>query len=117
MAEGLMQAGAEVCIIDINPRTEQTVQELKYQGFSCWGVRADLGDAESLECGFQSAVEKLGGHLDILVNGAGVQKRHPSEQFPYEDWEFVININLNAVFRLCQMAGRQFMDRKVAEKL
>ena len=117
MAEGLMQAGAEVCIIDINPRTEQTVQELKYQGFSCWGVRADLGDAESLECGFQSAVEKLGGHLDILVNGAGVQKRHPSEQFPYEDWEFVININLNAVFRLCQMAGRQFMEQKSGGKI
>lgn len=33
MVEGLMQAGAEVCIIDINPRTEQIVQELKNQDF------------------------------------------------------------------------------------
>lgn len=111
MAEGLMEAGAAVGIIDINPNTVQTAQEYQAQGYSCEGVIADLGDKESLEQGFKQALEALGGHLDILVNGAGVQRRHKSEEFPYEDWEFVLNINLNAVFYLCQLAGRQFMSQ------
>lgn len=117
MAEGLMEAGARVCIIDINPRTEAVAQELTAQGYDCCGVIADLGNGESLQAGFQEAVEKLGGHLDILVNGAGVQKRHASEEFPYEDWEFVLNINLNAVFRLCQLAGRQYMKQGTGGKI
>lgn len=109
MAEGLMEAGAEVCIIDINPKTPEVAKEFCDRGFTCHSVIANLGDAESLKNGFEDAVKSLGGHLDIIVNGAGVQKRHPSEEFPYEDWEFVLNINLNAVFRLCQLAGKQFM--------
>ena len=111
MAEGLMEAGAEVCVIDISQHTEQTVREMTECGYVCWGVTADLGNEKSLNEGFDSAIRKLGGHLDILVNGAGVQRRHPSDEFPYEDWEFVMNINLNAVFRLCQRAGRKFMEQ------
>lgn len=117
MAEGLMEAGAEVCIIDINPRTPAVAQELTGKGYVCHGVIANLGDGESLNAGFEAAVEKLGGRLDILVNGAGVQKRHPSEEFPYEDWEFVLNINLNAVFRLCQLAGKQYMAQRSRGKI
>ena len=51
------------------------------------------------------------------MNGAGVQKRHPSEEFPYEDWEFVININLNAVFSMSQLAGQQFIKQNSRGKI
>lgn len=117
MAEGLMEAGAEVCIVDINPGTPKAAEEFCRRGFLCHGVTANLGDDESLKDGFVQAVETLGGRLDILVNGAGVQKRHKSEEFPMEDWNFVMNINLNAVFRLCQLAGRQFMEQKSGGKI
>lgn len=117
MAEGLMEAGAEVCIMDINPKTPDVAKTFTDRGFACHGVIANLGEKDSLEKGFHEAVAALGGHLDIIVNGAGVQKRHPSEEFPYEDWEFVLNINLNAVFRLCQLAGRQFMAQESGGKI
>lgn len=117
MAEGLMEAGAEVCIIDINPKTPEVAKTFADRGFVCHGVIANLGEKDSLEKGFHEAAALLGGHLDIIVNGAGVQKRHPSEEFPYEDWEFVLNINLNAVFRLCQLAGRQFMAQESRGKI
>ena len=84
MAEGLMQGRCR----GVHYRHQSTQQSRlctgTVLGIFLLGVRADLGDAESLECGFQSAVEKLGGHLDILVNGAGVQKRHPSAISVYE---------------------------------
>ncbi len=117
MAEGLMEAGAEVCIIDINPKVTETAAEFNRRGFSCHAVIADLGNREKLEQGFADALQTLGGHFDILVNGAGVQKRWPSEEFPYKDWEFVLNINLNAVFCLCQLAGRQFMAQNSRGKI
>ncbi|MGI6069401.1 MAG: SDR family oxidoreductase [Blautia sp.] len=111
MAEGLMEAGAEVCIMDINPKTEEVAKEFEAKGFKCHAVIVNLGDESQRGEKFDEAVEKLGGHLDIIVNGAGVQRRHPSEEFPMEDWKFVLEINLNAVFDLCQRAARQYIKQ------
>ncbi len=111
MAEGLMEAGAEVCIIDINPKAEAVAEEYCKKGFRCHAVLGNLGDAVSRQESFEKAVAALGDHLDIIVNSAGVQKRHKSEEFPIEDWEFVMNINLTAVFVLSQLAAKQFMKQ------
>jgi 2-deoxy-D-gluconate 3-dehydrogenase len=43
------------------------------------------------------------------VNNAGEQKRHPSEQFPLEDWDLVLAVNLDAVWILAQAAGRRML--------
>ena len=109
MAEGLMEQGAEVTIIDISPKTKEVAQEFTDRGFKCHGVIANLGDMEKLEAAFRESVRLMDG-LDIIVNAAGVQKRHKSEEFPMEDWNFVMNINLNAVFRLCQLAGQHYLE-------
>lgn len=117
MAEGLMEAGAEVCILDINKNTHDIAKEFENKGVLCHSVITNLGDDDSLMQGFTEAVKKLDGHLDILVNGAGVQRRHKSEEFPFMDWEFVININLNAVFKLCQLAGQQYLKQNSGGKI
>ncbi len=112
MAEGLLEAGAQVAIIDISGNTAQAAEEFRRRGFQAWAVQADLGDRESLERGFGRAVELLGGSLDILVPAAGIQRRSKSEEFSMEDWDAVLNINLSAVFMLCQLAGRIFLRQK-----
>lgn len=109
MAEGLMENGAAVTIVDISPKTEAVVKAFGEKGFVCYGVQANLGDGQGLEDAFYKSIELMDG-LDIIVNAAGVQKRHKSEEFPLEDWEFVMNINLTAVFHLCQLAARHFME-------
>ena len=109
MAEGLMENGAEVTIIDISPKTPEVAGEFTGRGFRCHGVVANLGEEDSLVSAFRESVQVMGG-LDIIVNAAGVQKRHKSEEFPREDWEFVINVNLTSVFRLCQLAAQHFME-------
>lgn len=117
MAEGLMEAGAKVCIMDINPKTEETAKQFVEKGYECEAVITDLGNDETREAAFSQAVEKLGGHLDILVNGAGVQRRYPSEEFPLKEWDFVINVNLRSVFALCQLAGKTFMKQDSKGKI
>lgn len=108
MAEGLMESGARVAVIDISDRTEAVAEAFCQRGFQCHGIRADLSRIDELEAVFDRAVKALGG-LDIIVNGAGVQRRYRSEEFPTQEWDFVINVNLNSVWKLCQLAGRHFL--------
>ena len=109
MAEGLMESGAEVAVIDISDRTVEVARDFCGRGFRCHGIQADLSRIDELEGVFSRAVDALGG-LDIIVNGAGVQRRSRSEEFPTEEWECVINVNLNSVWKLCQLAGRHFLE-------
>jgi len=117
MAEGLMEAGAEVCVIDISPKTPDAVKALRNKGFTCHGVVANLGEISDLQKGFASAVEALAGRLDIIVNAAGIQRRHFCEEFPLEDWNAVINVNLTSVFSLCQLAGQQYIKQNRGGKI
>lgn len=111
MAKGLLEAGAEVTLLDVNPKVETAARDLADQGFQAHAVVADLSDDTALKNGFNKAVKLMNDHLDILVNGAGVQRRHKSEEFPIKDWDFVINVNLRAVWQLCQLAGQTFIKQ------
>lgn len=106
LAEGLHEAGAELVIIGVSDRCFSMAAEMGKAGAKVYGVKGDLSDRQALQRAFAEAVEKLGGRLDILVNSAGIQRRSPCADFPIEDWDAVIETNLNAVFLLCQLAGR-----------
>ena len=111
MAEGLMEAGAEVVIWGSSEKARDIAEEFNNsaRGLKCHGVAVDLGNRESLHAAFARSLELLGGKIDILVNSAGIQRRHPSEEFPMEDWDAVLEINLTAPFELCQLAGREMI--------
>ncbi|SFZ85113.1 3-hydroxybutyrate dehydrogenase [Devosia enhydra] len=66
-------------------------------------LRADLSrPAEAGE--LVREVERGHGRLDILVNTAGVQKVSPIGDFPVEDWQRILAINLDAAFHATQAA-------------
>ena len=106
IAEALMEAGAEVVLVGSSGSVLKLADEMKRRGYACHGAVIDLSDAEARQRGFDAALRQLGGRLDILVNAAGVQRRHRAEDFPSADWHEVLEVNLTAVFDLCQMAGR-----------
>lgn len=111
MAEGLMEAGAEVVICGSDERVNVVCEEFREKGYQCHGLVMDLRQRELLEAGFRKAVTMLGNSLDILVNAAGVQRRNSSEVFTQEDWDTVLAVNLTAPFLLCQLAARQMMKQ------
>jgi 2-deoxy-D-gluconate 3-dehydrogenase len=117
MAEGLLEAGAEVCIIDINQKAIEVAQHFRDKGYSCSAVVADLSDDEARNNAYEQALLNLEDHLDILVNGAGVTRRYISEEFPLEEWDFVMNVNLRSVFALCQLAGQTFIKQNSKGKI
>jgi 2-dehydro-3-deoxy-D-gluconate 5-dehydrogenase len=104
MARALSEAGAEVGIVDISKELNAMVKNLSNQGNKVIGIKADLSKRQDRKRAFDKFIKTFG-TIDILVNNAGITRRHPSEEFPIEDWDRVLEINLTAVFDLCQRAG------------
>ena len=111
MAEALMEAGAEVVLAGRTDTIFQIADQYKEAGYACHAVTADLSKDGSAAELFSAAVDLLTDAPDILVNAAGVQSRHPSEDFPLADWQTVIDVNLTAVFQLCQLSGRKMIEK------
>lgn len=111
MAEGLCEAGATVVIIGSSDKIFETTSELTDKGYIAYAVRGDLSKQENINGIFAQALEKINGKIDILINNAGVQRRHKCEEFPLEDWNTVLQVNLNAVFTLCQLAGNKMLQQ------
>jgi 2-deoxy-D-gluconate 3-dehydrogenase len=111
MAEILLEAGCEVSIIGSSDKIFETAEIFQKKGYSCYGVKADLRNREEVYSSFEDALAYLKGDLDILVTAAGIQRRHSAEEFPIKEWDEVININLNAVFIQCQLAGRIMLKK------
>ena len=110
VAAGLAEAGADVACHGNSRSPDATCALVKGAGRHCLGLTGDLSDRETPR---RLVSEVLGefGRLDILVNNAGIIRRAPAVDFSEEDWATVIEVNLNAVFRLSQLAGRHMVER------
>lgn len=51
--------------------------------------------------------------IDILVNAAGIQSRHPSADFPLEVFEKILQTNLTSAFVLCRDVGKYWLERGI----
>lgn len=112
MAEGLLENGAEVVLIDLQKeKLEKVVEEYRAMGYKAHGVSGNLADRSEIDRVFDEAMELLGGRLDVLIPAAGIQRRHLPEEFPLEEWDLVLNINLNHVFIMCQKALRVMLKQ------
>jgi 2-deoxy-D-gluconate 3-dehydrogenase len=109
IAEALLEAGAHVVVNGVNDRLFQTAQELMAStGGDVIPIQADLSKREETKRLFNEAVNKLGG-LDILVVNHGIQRSHPAETFPIEDWDTVLEVDLSSLFMLDQMGGQHML--------
>lgn len=85
--------------------------EIERLGRRCVVLKADLEDPTQVETVIPRALQAMG-RVDILVNNAGIVVRKPALEVTVEDWHRVIQVNLHAVFRLCQNAVRDMLPRR-----
>lgn len=111
MAEGLMEAGAETVIVGTSDTVFAVAEAFCKRGFVCHGVKADFNRRQEVYQAFNAALAHLGGDLDILVTGHGIQRRNSAEIFSLEDWDDVISVNLSSVFVLCQEAAKIMLPK------
>ena len=111
MAEGFLQAGCKVAIVGTSDKVFAVAEEECNKGYDCVGIKGDLSKREEVYRIFNECVEKLGGDLDVLVTSHGIQRRHSAEEFPLNEWDDVISVNLSSIFVLCQEAGKIMLKK------
>lgn len=103
-AVALAQAGANVCVVDINRAgLEETAASLKELDVQCLVHTANLSKAEECKGAVAAAVDSFG-RLDALCNVAGVLFFNHSTDMPEADWNLTLAVNLSAPFFLAQAA-------------
>jgi 2-dehydro-3-deoxy-D-gluconate 5-dehydrogenase len=111
IAVALAEAGADVALLG---RTEpqETASLVAAAGRRARWLEYDLGVATPADLteAVSTVVGELG-RLDILVNNAGIIRRADAIDHPAADWEDVMTVNVDAVFHLCQAAGRVMLDQ------
>ena len=81
-------------------------------GTKCVAMYGDISKAEDIDAIFAQA-EKEFGHVDVLVNNAGIWPTTPIEKMPDEEWKKVIDINLNGTFMFSKRAVQHFLKHDV----
>ena len=107
MAVALAQAGARVVI---NSRTQSDCDDVASQirtstGMESSGIAADITQESAVDELFGKVVDRFG-RLDVVINSAGINIRHPIEEFPFEDYKKVIDVNMVGTWLCCRAAGR-----------
>ncbi len=74
-------------------------------------VPCDVTEEADLERLVATAVEVGDGGLDVVVNNAGIGDPMPAEHEPFDHFRQVVDVNLNATFRLCQLAAAPMLAR------
>jgi len=115
IALALAEAGAD--IVGVGSTTlDETEKLVKEMGRRFHGIAADLRSIKPVDRVIEEAVEKMG-HVDVLVNNAGIIRREDALDFSEKDWDDVMDINLKTVFFLSQAAAKQYIKQGTGGKI
>lgn len=118
MAEGLLENGAEVVLIDVQAeKLQKVVEDYRNLGYKAHGIAGNLADRKDIDRIFKDAMEVLENRLDVLIPAAGIQRRHLPEEFPIEEWDLVMKINLDHVFIMIQKAISVMLKQQSGGKI
>ena len=112
LSRELAKAGANV--VPTGRRAELAriaAAEVAAQGRRSLVQTCDVTDNESLEILLQTVCAKFGS-VQILVNCAGRTRRIPTLDFPDEEWNAIMETNLNGTLRACRVFGRHMIEQK-----
>ena len=109
IAKVLIEHNAEVCI---SGRNHEELNALKESlGMKCHVITCDLSKkAEIIE--LIKKADEFMGYIDILVNNAGITKDNIFLRMSEDEWEDVLNVNLNSTFNILKLITKGMVKRK-----
>ena len=103
-----LEEGSRVAVLDCDQEGCRCIEE-EASGLS-GTITCDVADPEAVKRAFIELDELLGG-LDVLINNAGISIRHPDiTEIPVEQWQRIIDVDLNGVFYVAQQAAQRMKD-------
>ena len=111
IARRLAKEGAQVAITYSSSaeRAQQVVDGIVKDGGKALAIKADAADQPAVRAAIQQA-GKAFGKIDILVNNAGVLALGAIAEFPAEDFEKALSVNVRSVFTAIQEVLRHMPD-------
>ncbi len=101
ISERFIQSGAKVIIWDIDKEAVETAIK-KINSKNCIYQIVDVTNFEEIKKNLND-IESNHGKIDIFINNAGIAGMNTTvAEYPLEEWNKVINLNLNAVFYCCK---------------
>ncbi|MGG0736361.1 2-dehydro-3-deoxy-D-gluconate 5-dehydrogenase KduD [Niallia taxi] len=104
-AVALAKAGADLFIVTHDDNWSETKELIEKEGKTVVFHQADLTDRNQAKAAITACQEAFG-KIDVLVNNAGTIRRAPLLEYKEDDWDAVMDINLNAVYFLSQAVAR-----------
>ncbi len=111
IADLLVANGAQVVYADLDFETAKVAASKSASGAA---LAMDVSNEAQVEAGI-AQVLKQHGRLDILVNNAGIntlKHRVNVDQFPLEEWQRILNVDLTGLFLVSRAASRSMIERK-----
>jgi len=111
IAETLARAGADIVVADLDPiRSKDTVDAVEQLGRKALNVKVNVADANDTKAMAERVIKEWG-KIDILVNNAGITRDGLLLRMKEEDWNLVLQVNLNGTFH-CTKAVLQPMTKQ-----
>ena len=109
----LAESGHNV-VLNYNKSEEKAKQiqnELKQNGINIEIFKADVSKREECKNLVEYAIEKLG-YIDVLINNAGIAQFKVFTDITDEEWNNMLQTNLNSVFYMSQEVAKHMINRK-----
>ncbi|GGM44975.1 2-dehydro-3-deoxy-D-gluconate 5-dehydrogenase [Longimycelium tulufanense] len=110
LAIGLAKAGADLVLLSRTQDVDGVAAEVAATGRKVDLVVADLARPDKVEPELSRLLAER--QIDVLVNNAGIVHREHATEVELGDWRRVLTVNLESVFLLCQLVGRQMLVRR-----
>jgi 3-oxoacyl-[acyl-carrier protein] reductase len=112
----LARNGADIVVSDINlEKAEETAKEVQVLGRKALAIKVDVAKSDDVDKMVQAILAQFG-HIDILINNAGIARDKLILRMTEEDWDVVLNINLKGTFN-CTKAVVRHMSKQKSGKI
>ena len=112
ICKALLDAGGKVILADIDEKkTSKLIKRLSKKNKRIYSYKLDANSEQSI-ASLKSYVIKKFKKIDVLVNAIGICRNKDAEKVSKDEWDEVMNINVNSMFYLCREIGKIFIQRK-----
>ena len=109
IVEKLFKNGANILATGTK---KDKLDELKSKFKNLKILKFDISQSEKIEEFIENATNELGGNLDCIINNAGITQDNLAIRMNFEEWQKVIDINLNSTFLLNKYSIKKMLKNK-----
>jgi 3-oxoacyl-[acyl-carrier protein] reductase len=108
LCKSFLKQGSNIYLVGTSNEKLNNFINTELNSEKCFANSCDFSDKEAIK----ELTKNLGNKIDIIINNAGITKDNLSMLMTDEEWEAVINVNLNSVFYLTRGLIRPMMKKR-----